>query len=125
MTARMKSAFLLVAVFAFGTVSGAAAMRAFAAESLRSSMDKPANKFKLDVMRRRLDLSDDQAARLEPVLIASEKRRDEATEPCRSGLDAERERTDAEILEILTPEQQDRYREFVERRRKGRGKRGP
>ncbi|NUO52562.1 MAG: hypothetical protein HOV80_27260 [Polyangiaceae bacterium] len=129
MTARIKSALLLVGVFVFGTVSGAAAMRAFAAQELHSAMEKPPSevriKFKVDAMKRHIDLSDEQAEKLSAILTAADKRRDEATEPCRSGLDALRERTDAEILEILSPEQQEKYREFAERRRKGRKKPGP
>jgi Spy/CpxP family protein refolding chaperone len=128
MTPWLKSALVLIGVFSFGGVAGAAGMRAYSIQEARTAMDKPPSearaKFRLEAMHRHLDLTDDQMKKLEVILQASEAKREETMGPCRGGLDSLREKTDAEILEVLTPDQQERYRELAERRRKGRGKRG-
>jgi Spy/CpxP family protein refolding chaperone len=71
-------------------------------------------------MRRRLDLSDDQVTKIEAILREAEGWREKSLEPCRGSLDETRAKQDGQILEILNPEQQAQYREFVERKRKSR-----
>ena len=127
MTPRTKSLLVFTAVFLCGGVAGAPGMRAVSLREVQAAMDPPTSEarahLRMEAMRRRLELSDEQVSKIEAILRAAEGRRDEELKPCRSGLDESRAKMDAEILEILSPEQQAQYREFVERKRKKRDKR--
>lgn len=126
MSPRAKSALVLIGVFALGGVSGAAGMRAYGIQQFRSAVDSPGDaraKLRLEAMRRKLDLSDDQVAKIEVILKETEPVRDEKIQPCKGGLEEVREKTDARILEVLDEGQRERFRELQERRRMGRGKR--
>lgn len=126
MSPRAKSALVLMGVFALGGVSGAAGMRAYGIQQFRAAVDSPGEaraKFRLEAMRKKLDLTDEQVAKIEIILKDAEVLRDERIQPCKGGLDEIREKTDARINEILDERQRERFREFQERRRAGRGKR--
>mgnify|MGYP007059532283 CR=1 FL=1 len=124
MTPKVKSILLFVGVFALGGVAGAAGMRAHVLRDVRAVMDRPPPearaRFRMDAMRRQLDLTDEQVTQVQAILDEAEKARDERAEPCRAGLDELRAKTDARIQSILTPEQQARFAEFLERRRRFR-----
>jgi hypothetical protein len=127
MSPRAKSALVLVGVFALGGVSGAAGMRAYGLEQFRAAVDanprEARAKFRMDAMRRRLDLTDDQVAKIEVILKDAEGMRDDKIQPCKGDLDEVRDKTDARILEVLDEGQRDKYRQYQEQKRRGRGKR--
>ena len=120
MSPRKKAALLFACVFALGAVAGAGASRIYVLHQLRPAMDRPLNEarahFRLEAMKRHLDLSSDQAAKIEAIERQAEAERERLLTQCRPGLDGLREHIDAQILEILRPEQRDRYREFSARR---------
>jgi Spy/CpxP family protein refolding chaperone len=126
---RYKPIAILLAVFALGAVAGVGGMRAFELRELEGTMGRPPSearaRFRLEAMRRRLDLSDEQQTKLEAILRAAEDERERALASCRPGLDSLRDKTDAEIEAILTPEQREEHRRFVERRRQRGPRHGP
>lgn len=112
---------ILLGVFAFGGLAGGFAGRAFTLGELRKTIGGPPGeartKMRLDAMRRDLDLSDDQVARIASIMKAGEPDRDAAMKACRPDLEALREKSDAAILEVLTPEQKPKYQELAAKRR--------
>ena len=126
-TSRLKALALLLCVFALGGVTGIGATRAYMLRELRSAMGGPPGEsrahFRLEAMRRRLDLDDDQVQKLQVVLDQVEDEREGLIEPCRPGLDDLRARTDARIQAVLRPDQLARYEEMRERKGKF-GRRG-
>lgn len=77
---------------------------------------------RLEALRRRLALTSEQVARIEPLLVEADRRREAAAAPCRAELNREREALERRLEEELTPEQRARFRELLERRRR-RGER--
>jgi len=120
MTPRKKAALFFVGVFALGAVAGAGASRIYVLHQLRPAMDSSLTearaRFRLEAMKRHLDLSDEQAAKVEAIERGAEPEHEGLLSACRPGLEGLRERIDAQILEILRPEQRERYRELVARR---------
>ena len=116
MTPRTKAGIVLAGVFLFGGVAGAGASRAYMFHEFRSSMEGPPGQarahFRLEAMRRHLDLKDDQVTKLEAILRDSESERDKRMAACRPGMDELRTTTEAKINELLTPEQRKRYQEL-------------
>jgi Spy/CpxP family protein refolding chaperone len=125
---RFKAIGILVAVFLLGGVAGGASMRVHMlsqwSDTMRAPPTKARARWRLDAMQRHLDLSDEQRSKLETILTESAEEREQLTDDCRPALDALRERTDARIREVLTPEQQTKHQEMMERMRERRGKRG-
>ena len=125
---RWKPAAVLAAVFLFGGVAGAALGRMTAIRDLQSTFRGPPTEarahFRLEAMRRHLDLTDDQVRRLEVVFSETEAEREKLLDACRPGLDALRDQTTSRVNEILTPEQKARHEE-LEAERKKRHPRGP
>jgi hypothetical protein len=123
-TSRLFAVVLLLCVFALGGVTGIGITRAYMLRELRSAMGGPPSEsrahFRLEAMRRRLDLDDSQVEQLEVVLRESEAERDRLMEPCRAGLDDLRERTDARVLAVLRPDQRARFEELGDRKGKFR-----
>lgn len=113
---KIRAAAILVAVFALGGVTGAGIMRWQLMDELHSTMKLPPHearaKFRLRAMRRHLDLSDEQAAKIESILVESDRGRGEAEAPCRGKLDEHREKVRQRIDEVLTPEQRQAYAEM-------------
>ncbi len=124
----LKPVAVLVAVFALGAAAGGAATWALAVRELDATMRRPPDqarlKLRLDAMRRHLDLSDEQVARLEVIFEAAARDKDAALGKCRPELDAVRGRIGAQIDEVLTPEQQVKHRAMKEERRERFGDRG-
>ncbi|NUQ77018.1 MAG: hypothetical protein HUU21_26080 [Polyangiaceae bacterium] len=127
-SSRWKPAAILAAVFLFGGVAGAALGRMTAIRDLQSSFRGPPTEarahFRLEAMRRHLDLTGDQVRRLEVVFTETEAEREKLLDACRPGLDALRDETSARVKEILTPEQRARHEELEAERRR-RSPRGP
>ncbi|WP_437762814.1 hypothetical protein WMF27_44285 [Sorangium sp. So ce281] len=121
--ARWKPLAVLAAVFLFGGVAGAAIGRVTALRDLEATFRGPPTevraKFRLKAMRRHLDLTDRQVRELRATLAEAETERDRLLSECRPALDALRDRTDARVKGVLTPEQLTRYEELeAERRRR-------
>jgi Spy/CpxP family protein refolding chaperone len=127
-SSRWKPAAILAAVFLFGGVAGVAIGRMTAIRDLQSTFRGPPTEarahFRLEAMRRHLDLTDDQVRRLEVVFSETEAEREKLLDACRPGLDALRDQTTSRVNEILTPEQKARHEE-LEAERKKRHPRGP
>jgi len=126
---RWKPVAVLAAVFLFGGITGAALGRMTAIRDLQSTFRGPPTEaraqFRLEAMRRHLDLTDDQVRRLEAILSEVEAEREKLLSTCRPGLDALRDQTDARVKEILTPEQRALLETLDTRRRHHGPHRGP
>ncbi|MFO0548858.1 MAG: hypothetical protein U0271_10750 [Polyangiaceae bacterium] len=121
---------VLLAVFVLGGAAGFALGRTSAMRELDRKMGGPPAEaraaFRLEAMRRHLDLSDAQVDQLKTVLADAERERDQIMTSCGPGLEDLRERTDAKVRTILTEAQQKKFDELEERRRKhGFGPHGP
>jgi len=118
----LKVLAILVGVFAFGGLAGGFAGRALTLSEFRKTMSGPSGearmKFRLDAMRRDLDLSDQQVTQITAIMKGGEPGWDAAMKACRPDIDALREKTDAAILEVLTPDQRPKYQELSAKRRK-------
>lgn len=127
----MKSNFWAIAafvgVFVLGAVAGAAGTRAYMFKELASPFEGPPrearNRFRMEALRRQLDLSPDQAKKVRAILQETEDDFENAMKPCRDELDTLRKRTDDRIIETLEPAQVIKFREFSEKMhaRRGRG----
>jgi hypothetical protein len=119
-SARYKAVLVLAAVFALGGVAGAAVGRVTALRELRRTMEGPPAearaRFRLEALRRHLDLSEDQLARMRTVIDEAESERDAAMAACGPGLDELRRRTDTRVREILNEEQRKHFDELEARR---------
>ncbi|WP_437622301.1 hypothetical protein [Sorangium sp. So ce1151] len=124
-TARWKPLAVLAAVFLFGGVAGAAIGRSMALSDLEATFRRPPTEaraqFRLGAMRRRLDLTSDQVRELRATLAEAEAERERLLTECRPALDALRDRTDARVKSVLTPEQQTRYEELEAERKQRPG----
>lgn len=111
---------VLVGVFAFGVVAGGFAGRAFTLSEFRKTISGPPGeqraRWRIEAMKREMDLSDQQITQIGSIMKAGEPDREAAMKACKPEVDALRERTDAQILEVLTPAQRPKYTEFVKRR---------
>ncbi|WP_437743039.1 hypothetical protein WME73_48170 [Sorangium sp. So ce302] len=121
--ARWKPLAVLAAVFLFGHVAGVAFGHVTALHELEATFRGPPTEaraqFRLKAMRRHLDLTDRQVRELRATLAEAEAERDRLLSECRPALDALRDRTDARVKGVLTPEQLTRYEELeAERRRR-------
>ncbi|WP_437529321.1 hypothetical protein WME79_47510 [Sorangium sp. So ce726] len=123
--ARWKPLAVLAAVFLFGGVAGAAIGRVTALRDLEASFRGPPAEaraqFRLKAMRRHLDLTDRQVRELRATIAEAEAERDRLLSECRPALDALRDRTDARVKGVLTPEQLTRYEELEAERRRHPG----
>ncbi|WP_437589636.1 hypothetical protein [Sorangium sp. So ce1000] len=123
--ARWKPLAVLAAVFLFGGVAGTAIGRGMALRDLEATFRGPPAEaraqFRLKAMRRHLDLTDHQVRELRAALAEAEAERDKLLSECRPALDALRDRTDARVKGVLTPEQLSRYEELEAERRRHPG----
>ncbi|WP_437287808.1 hypothetical protein [Sorangium sp. So ce406] len=119
--ARWKPLAVLAAVFLFGGVAGAAIGRGTALSDLEATLRRPPTEaraqFRLGAMRRHLDLTSDQVRELKATLAEAESERERLLAECRPALDELRDRTDARVKSVLTPEQRARYEELEAERR--------
>ncbi|WP_437797367.1 hypothetical protein [Sorangium sp. So ce693] len=123
--ARWKPLAVLAAVFLFGGVAGAAIGRVTALRDLEATFRGPPTEaraqFRLKAMRRHLDLTDRQVRELRATIAEAEAERERLLSECRPALDALRDRTDARVKGVLTPEQLTRYEELEAERRRHPG----
>ena len=126
---RYKAGAILAAVFLLGAAAGGAGMRAYMFQHWRAAMSMAPSegraRFRLEAMARRLDLSEEQRAKLETVLVEAEQERARLTEDCRPQLEALQQKVEKEVDAILTEEQRVKHREMLERMRSRRWGAGP
>jgi Spy/CpxP family protein refolding chaperone len=112
---------VLLGVFLLGGVAGFGASRAYTLRELRSRFEGAPGEvranLRVEAMRRQLDLSADQVAKIEGIFSETDGEFERTMKPCRDGLEGLRERTDAHVLEVLDPEQQTKFKAFAERRK--------
>lgn len=124
----LRPILILVGIFTCGVVAGVAGTRAYGTEEMRHRIENPGDrtKMKLDAMRRQLDLDDKQVNAISAIMTDPENSWESAIEPCRPALDKRRETVDGKIMEVLSPEQQTKYKELAaaKKRRDGRGPAG-
>ena len=132
-TPRWKPIAVLVAVFLLGGVAGAGGGRLLAMRELAGTMRGPPAearaRFRLEAMRRHLDLDDAQAQELEAILDEAETEREALMRSCGPGLEELRARTEARVDAVLRPDPRARPQELERRRPRrpphGGGPRGP
>lgn len=116
----MKVVAILVGVFAFGGVAGGFVGRALTLSEFRRAMTGPPGeartRWRIEAMKREMDLTEKQIGDISAIMKGGEPAREAAMKACRPEVDALREQTDAQILEVLTPEQRPKYVEFTKRR---------
>lgn len=123
--ARWKAAAVLAAVFVLGAAAGGAVGRMSAIRDFGRVMQGPPSearaRFRMEALRRHLDLSEEQTARVRAITEEADAERDKLMASCGPGLDDLRRRTDARVREVLTDAQRKRLDELDARR----GRRGP
>lgn len=117
---RFKAIAVLSAVFLLGAVAGGAAGRITALREIRHLTEGPPPearaRFRLEAMRRHLQLRDDQLDRVRTIMAEADAERDGLMEKCGPGLDELRRRTDTRLREVLDEEQRRRFDEMGPRR---------
>jgi Spy/CpxP family protein refolding chaperone len=110
---RFKAAFVLAAVFVLGGVAGVAVGRITSMRELRHMMEGPPGearaRFRMEAMRRHLDLNEDQVTRIRAVMSEADADREKLMATCDPELEDLRKRTDARVREILNEEQRRRF----------------
>jgi Spy/CpxP family protein refolding chaperone len=116
----LRPILILLGIFTCGVVAGVAGTRAYGTEEMRHRMENPGDrtKMRLEAMRRQLDLDDKQFAAISAIMTDTENSWDAAVEPCRPALDRRRETVDGKIMEVLSPEQQTKYKELAAKKRR-------
>jgi Spy/CpxP family protein refolding chaperone len=121
---RGKAIAMLLAAVLLGGAAGAALMRAHMHSDLRSRMghssEKSRTRFRVEAMKRRLDLSDDQTIKIEAIFEEMGPERREAMSACKPKLDATRDKVRTRINAVLTPEQQQKHEAFMNKLRERR-----
>lgn len=116
----VKAIAVLAAVFVLGGAAGIAVGRASAMREVRRMMEGPPGdareRFRVEALRRHLDLRADQVERVRAVMAEADGERDKLMSACGPGLDDLRRRTDARLREILDEEQRKRFDELSKRR---------
>ena len=124
----VKAIGILAAVFVLGGAAGGAATWAVAVRRLDATMrhapETARMKFRLEAMRRKLDLTDDQVQKLEAIFEKSGPEKQEALEGCKPKLEALRERVRSEVDAVLTEAQRTKHQEMRKHRRGHSGRRG-
>jgi Spy/CpxP family protein refolding chaperone len=112
MTPKLRAGLLLAGMFVLGGVAGASVHRFMFARRMHAMMQLPPEEARVQMrvraMRRHLDLSHDQAQKIEAILRDAEKEHDTAEGPCRANLDAMHDRIHKRVSEVLTPEQREK-----------------
>ncbi len=122
---RVKAIAALAAMFVLGGLAGVAVGRVSAMREVRHMMEGPPGdaraSFRLEALRRRLDLRPEQVDRVRAVMAEADAERDKLMGACGPGLDELRRSTDAKMREVLDDDQRKRFDELSRRR----GKPGP
>jgi hypothetical protein len=128
-SSRLRAALLVGSVFVLGGLAGGMVGRALTLRELAAPFKGPPAevraRFRLEAMRRHLSLSPEQAHTIEAILREADPARDAAMAACLPELERLREKTDASIREVLTPEQRTRFDEHERRVREHGPRHGP
>jgi len=111
----MRTALLLIGIFVFGGVTGAAAMRTYDLSSIRTDWKKTPERrihAKVETLRRNVGIDDTQAKAIEDIYRTAEPERQQASASCRPAMDAQRESMEAKIAEVLRPDQRVKFDEI-------------
>jgi hypothetical protein len=119
----VKAALMLAGMFLLGGVAGVAVGRLSALHDLRRMVEGPPAEarvnFRVEVMRRHLDLSPDQVVRVRAVMEQIDAEREKLMAACSPGMEELRQRADAQLREILNEEQRRRFDEMRAHHRHG------
>ena len=113
---RWKVIFAVVVIFAAGAATGALSLRSLAPEpSHQKAPPPPAPPFPsakayIEKLDRQVQLTDDQRAKVEEILMESQERMKKLWEPISPMAREEFRRTRKEISEILTEEQREQWK---------------
>ncbi len=118
--ARTKAILLLAAMFVLGGAAGVAVGRASAVREIRHMMEGPPGasrvNFRIEALRRHLDLSAAQVDQLRAVMAESDAEREKLMAACDPGMDDLRKRTDAKVRALLDEAQRKRFDDLSKRR---------
>lgn len=125
---RAKAAMVLALVFLLGGLAGGAIGRFTAMREVGRMMGGPPgearSRFRLEALRRHLDLREDQIDRVKAILDEADVERERLMGSCGPGLDDLRARTDARVRALLDEDQRKQLDAFEARRGQRRGPRG-
>jgi Spy/CpxP family protein refolding chaperone len=122
--ARLGAVAVVVAAFLVGALAGSAATRAWQDRRFGRAFGPPGGpareRFFVEALSRRLDLSERQRARVEAIFARHRPERDRIFEKCRPAHEALKTRVDGEIREVLTSAQRARFERMLRRRERAR-----
>ncbi|MBI5050213.1 MAG: hypothetical protein HZC11_04890 [Nitrospirae bacterium] len=79
----------------------------------------------IEMLTAKLDLNQEQKVRVVSILKKTQRAIDDVGKNIRSAIDQIREKSDKEIMSILTPEQQEKFKALQREFSRGCGQRGP
>lgn len=124
MSSKLKVYAVVVGIFVLGAGAGGAAGYAVAskrvAEVLADDRPEAHEARRFEALARELDLTRDQRKQVRAIMERHRNENREATkavfEKCGAELQVVRERVDKEIAEVLSPDQQRRFKELMDKR---------
>jgi len=127
---KLGAVLALVAAFVLGAVAGAYGMRGQMLRGFTQRMAGPPGRarmeFRIEAMSRTLGLTPEQRQKIDQIMTAHEEERRQLMERCAPDGQSLREKVDAEIRAVLTPEQQKKFDALPRRQhRRGGPPRGP
>ncbi len=126
MKSKLVAVGLALAILSGGAVAGIAADRLWLRPEVtdaQSAAKRGRVKRRLARFRKRLDLSEEQAAAIADILERTRQEVRDIRSQSRPAMRAVRERSQAEILALLSPEQGAKYRKMIEKSKRRRGRR--
>lgn len=119
---KKRAALALAAVFVAGVVSGIAGTRFLGGSRARAAHMTPGQyrSHLLDTLTQRLDLTENQQAKVDEVLDRINERFRSVSEAIEPEMEAIRAERAERIGLVLTPSQRDEYEKFLDERRKRR-----
>lgn len=116
MKPRVKTGLALAAAFILGGIFGGFGVRATQLDQVNQLMTGPTpaarRNFMLEVLNRRLELTQDQSQKIRELFEEHEPARRQAMEPCKGAAEAARAQLTANIDALLTEEQRKRHAEL-------------
>lgn len=122
--ARLLGYGLLAATFVAGALAGAAIDRAVVGADgpTEKARDRDRNDRERSYIIDRVDMSESQRASIDSILERRVERMRAVWREAEPRLDAITDSARSEIMDVLTPEQQERYKSMLKQRRGGDGK---
>ncbi|OGX24586.1 MAG: hypothetical protein A2Y03_10210 [Omnitrophica WOR_2 bacterium GWF2_38_59] len=97
----------------------------FMGYSQKGPKDKRYGGGPLEMLSDRLSLNAEQKTKVSEILEKTRQEIDEVGKNVRNTIDEVREKSDKQIMDILTPQQQEKFKALQEEFKKGRGVKGP